>query len=80
MHIYSKHFNKHTGKTFPKKLVLILKNKIKKKSECALCLTKTTFIDKIEDKYGPRDEPEIYWQFSADSCYQRCSLMFLLIV
>ena len=71
MHIYSKNFNKHTGKTFPQKLVLILKNKIKRKSECALCLTKRTFIDKIEDKYDLRDELEIYLQFSTDGCYQR---------
>ena len=74
MHICSKDFNEHTVKTFPKKLVLILKNKIKRKLECALCLTKRTFIDKIEDKYDPRDELEIYLQFSTDGCYQRTLL------
>ena len=45
MHIYCKKCNKHTGNTFPKKLVLISKNKIKEKSRCAICLTERTFID-----------------------------------
>ena len=31
MHIYCKKCNKHTGNTFPKKLILISKNKIKGK-------------------------------------------------
>ena len=48
MHIYCKKCKKHTSNTFPKKLVLISKNKIKGKSRCAICLTKRTFIDEIE--------------------------------
>ena len=37
---------------FPKKLVLISRNKIKGKSKCAICLTGRAFIHEIEDKYG----------------------------
>ena len=51
MHLYCKNCKKHTGNTFPKKLILISKNKTKGKSKCVICLTKRTFIDKIEDKY-----------------------------
>ena len=39
---------KHTGNTFPKKLVLISKNKVKGKSKCAICLTERTFIHETE--------------------------------
>ena len=46
MHMYGKTCKKHTGNTFPKKLVLISKNKIKGKSKCAICLTEKTFIHK----------------------------------
>ena len=42
MHIYCKNCKKYTGNTFPKKLVLISKNKIKGKSKCAICLTERT--------------------------------------
>ena len=38
---------KHTGNTFPKKLVLISKNEVKGKSKCAICLTERTFIHEI---------------------------------
>ena len=48
MHIYCKKCNKHTSNTFPKKLILISKNKTKGKSKCATCLTEITFIDAIE--------------------------------
>ena len=48
MHIYCKKCNKHTANTFPKKLVLISKNKIKGKSRCAICLTEKFFIDDIK--------------------------------
>ena len=48
MHIYCKKCKKHTSKTFPKKLILVLKCKIKGKSKCAICLTERTFIDEIE--------------------------------
>ena len=48
MHIFCKTFKKHTANTFPKKIILISKNKIKGKSRCAICLTKRTFINEIE--------------------------------
>ena len=48
MHIYCKKCKKHTGNTFPKKLVLISKNKIKGKSKCNICLTKRSLIDETE--------------------------------
>ena len=41
-------FIKHTSNTFPKKLILISKNKIKGKSRCNICLTERIFIDEIE--------------------------------
>ena len=63
MHIYCKKCKKHTSNTFPKKLVLISKNKIKGKSKCPICLTERTFIDKIEDKYDLESELEVYLQF-----------------
>ena len=64
MHIYCKKCNKHTGNTFPKKLILISKNKIKGKSICAICLTKRTFIDEIESDL--EIGLEIYLQFFTD--------------
>ena len=48
MHIYCKKCNKHTSNTFPKKLILVSKNKIKGKSKCAIRLSQRTFIDEIE--------------------------------
>ena len=51
---------------FPKKIILISKNKIKGKSKCAICLTERTFIHEIEDKYGLESELEIYLQFFTD--------------
>ena len=63
MHIYCKKCKKHTGNTFPKKLILNSKIKIKGKSRCAICLTTRTFIDEIEDKYDLESELEIYLQF-----------------
>ena len=39
----------YTGMTFPKKLVLISKNRITGKSKCAIYLTERTFIEKIDD-------------------------------
>ena len=56
MHIYCKNCKKHTGNTFPKKLVLISKNKIKGKSKSAISLSERTFIDETEDKYGLESE------------------------
>ena len=66
MHIYCKKCNKHTGNTFPKKIILISKNKIKGKSRCAICLTERTFIDEIEGKYDLESELEIYLLFFND--------------
>ena len=45
MYMPSKNCKKHTGNTFPKRLVLISKNKIKEKSKGAICLIE------IENKY-----------------------------
>ena len=56
MYIYCKKIKKHTGNTFPKKLILILENKIKGKSECIICLTKRTFTDEIEGEYDLESE------------------------
>ena len=61
MHFYCKRCNKHTGNTYPKKIILILKDKIKGKSKCAICLTERTFIDEIEGDL--ERELEIYLQF-----------------
>ena len=60
MHMYCKNCKKHTGNTFPKKLVLISKNKIKGKSKCAIYLTERNFIHEIES------ELEINVQFFTD--------------
>ena len=62
--MYFKNCKKHTGNTFPKKLVLISKNKIKGKSKCAICLTERSFIHEIE--YDLESELEIYLQFFTD--------------
>ena len=48
---------------FPKKLILISKNKIKEKPKCAICLTERTFTDEIEDEYDLDNELEVYLQF-----------------
>ena len=64
MHIYCKKCKKHTSNTFPKKIILISKNKIKGKSNCAICLTERTFIDEIESDL--ESELEIYFQFFTD--------------
>ena len=64
MHIYCKKCKKHTSNTFPKKMVLISKNKIKGKSGCAICLTKRTFIDETEDDL--ESVLEIYLQVFTD--------------
>ena len=64
MHIYCKKCKKHTGNTFPKKLILISKNKIKGKSKCAICLTERSFIDEIE--YDLESALEIHLQFFTD--------------
>ena len=66
MHIYCKKCKKYTGNTFPKKLILILKNKIKGKSQYTICLTESTFIDEIEGEYDLESELKIYPQFFTD--------------
>ena len=43
MYIYCEICRKHTGNTFSKKLILISKNKLRRKSKCAICLTQKTF-------------------------------------
>ena len=64
MHIYCKKCNKHTSNTYPKKIILISKDKIKGKSKCAICLTERTFFDEIEDDL--ERELEIYLQLFID--------------
>ena len=64
MHIYCKKCNKNTGNTFPKKLILISKIKIKGKSKCAICLAERSFIHKIKNDL--ESELEIYLQFFID--------------
>ena len=64
MHIYCKKCKKHTANTFPKKIILISKIKIKAKSRCAICLTKRTFIHEIEGHL--EIGLEIYLQFFTD--------------
>ena len=66
MHIYCKNCKKHTGNRFPKKLIVISKNKIKGKSKCVIYLTERTFVDEIKDEYGLKSELEIYVQFFTD--------------
>ena len=64
--MYRKNCKKHTGNTFPKKLILISKNKINGKLKCAICLTKRTFIHETEDRSDLESELEIYLQFFVD--------------
>ena len=64
MHIYCKKCNKHTSNTYPKKIILISKNKIKGKSKCAIGLTEITFFDEIEGDL--ERELEIYLQSFTD--------------
>ena len=64
MHIYCETCNKHRANTFPKKVTLISKNKIKEESRCAICFTKRSFID--EFKYGLENTLGVYLQFFTD--------------
>ena len=64
MHIYCQKCNKHRSNTYPKKITLISKNKIKGKSKCAICLTERIFIDEIEGDL--ERELDIYLQFFTD--------------
>ena len=63
MHIYFETCNKHTANTFPKKITLISKNKIKGEPRCTICFTKRPFIDDI--KYDLESALEVYFQFST---------------
>ena len=40
-----------------------MKNIIKEKSKCAVCLTERNFIREIEDEYDQESELEVYLQF-----------------
>ena len=66
MHMYCKTCKKHTSNTFPKKLVMVSKNKIKGKLKFFICLTERTFIHELEDKYCLENELEFYLQFFTD--------------
>ena len=63
MRLYCKKCKRHTGNTFPKKLVLISKNKIKAKSRSFICLTEIYFTDEVE--YDLESALEVY-QFFID--------------
>ena len=73
MRIYCKKCKKHTSNIFPKKLILISKNKIKGKSRCAICLTERSFIDEIECDL--ESAFEIYLQFFTDWSYKHEDLL-----
>ena len=64
--VYCKNCKKIQVTRFQKKLVLILKNKIKGKSKCAICLTERIFIDNIEDEYDLESKLKLYFQFFTD--------------
>ena len=64
MHIYCERCNKYTANTFPKKLFLFSKNKIKGESRCDICFNKKTFIDEIECDL--ESALEVYLQFFTD--------------
>ena len=66
MQIYCKNCKNTQVTHFQKKIVLILNNKVKRKSKCTICLTEGTFIDKIEDEYDIESELEVYLQFFTD--------------
>ena len=64
MYIYCKKCSKNMANTFPKKMVLISKNKTKGKSRCAIALTERSFIDEVE--YDLESALEIYIHFFTD--------------
>ena len=64
MRLYCKKRKRHTGNTFPKKLVLISNNKIKGKSRCFFCLIERSFIDEVQ--YDLENALEINLQFFID--------------
>ena len=56
-----------------KKLILISKDIIKRKSKCAICLTERNFIDKTEGDL--ERELEIYLQVFTDWYYKNEDLL-----
>ena len=64
MRLYCKKCKRHTSNTFPRKLVLISNNKIKRKSRRFICLTERFFIDEVQ--YDLQSALEIYPQFFTD--------------
>ena len=73
MHLYCEKCKKDTANTFPEKLVLIWKNKIKGKSRCAICLTERSFFDEIQ--YDLENAIGIYLQFFTDWYYKHEGLL-----
>ena len=78
MQVYCENCKKHRGNTFPKKLILISKNKIKGKSKWVIYLTEKTFINETEGKYDIESELEIYLQFFTDWFYKRSMKTYCL--
>ena len=68
-----KSVKKHTANTFPKKIILISKSKIKGNSRCAICLPKKTFIDEIEGDL--EIGLEIYLKLFTDWYYKHEDLL-----
>ena len=64
MRLYCKKCKRHTSNAFPKKIVLVLNNKIKGKSRCFICLIERSFIDEVQ--YDLESALEIYLQFFTD--------------
>ena len=64
MRLYCKKCKRHTGNTFPNKIVLISNNKTNGKSRCFICLTERSFIDEVECDL--KSVLEIYLQFFTD--------------
>ena len=64
MRLYCKKCKRHTSNTFPKKIVLISNNKIKRKSRCFICSMKRSFINEVG--YDLKSALEIYLQFFID--------------
>ena len=65
-----KSVKKHTGNTFRKKLVPVSKDLIKEKSNCTICLTESTFIHEIEDKYDLESKVKVFPKFFTGRCYK----------
>ena len=64
MRLYCKKCKRHTSNTFPKKIILMSNNKIKRKSGCFVCLTQRSFIDEVQ--YDLESALESYFQFVTD--------------